>query len=118
MQIAREAWGDVPDWVEAIVVECDRTSQGKVAKRMGRSPSVVSQVIRNVYNGAMPAIEDRARAVFCETQQKCPALGWISSADCLGWRDQAAELTSSSPIRVRMFRACNACPVYTKEDAE
>lgn len=30
---AQAAWGALPDWVAALAEECDRTSQGKAAKK-------------------------------------------------------------------------------------
>lgn len=117
MQIARQAWGEVPDWIEALVVACDAegSSQSQVARRIGRTPGVVSAALNNKYRGSMTALENRVRAVLCAEQVSCPALGWISSADCLQWRDHAAAMNSSSPMMVQMFRACRNCPVFTKE---
>lgn len=122
MDVAREAWkGDVPDWVEAIVMACDRSSQAKVAGRLGYTAAVVSQVIRNTYRANMRAIEARARAVYLDGSVECPALGTISAETCLRWRDRSTSLTSASPAMVRMFRACADCPrnakVIEEEDA-
>lgn len=115
--IAKEAWGDVPDWIEVLIVECDNTSQSKAAARIGRSASVISQTIRNAYPGNMKDIEDRVRAVLCPEQVKCPSLGWIGSGDCLAWRDRAQRgLHSSSPMTVRMFKACRACDRYRERN--
>lgn len=115
MEIARAAWGVIPDWIEALIAACDAegASQSKVAKRLGRSPSVISQAMRREYSGDMADLEERVRSVICVHQVKCPALDWISSADCWAWRQKAKEL--HSPIHVRMFRQCRKCPRYKKE---
>ncbi|MBW4708656.1 hypothetical protein KX928_12760 [Roseobacter sp. YSTF-M11] len=116
MEIARAAWGDIPDWIEALVAACDAagSSQSKVAKQIGRSPGVISSALRNEYAGNMAVLEERVRAVICAEQVKCPALDWISSADCLFWRDYAAKLTSAAYERVLMFRACRNCDRFTR----
>ncbi|MGR3435248.1 MAG: hypothetical protein ACU0CO_10225 [Shimia sp.] len=116
MTTARDAWGEVPEWVAALVMECDRTSQNAAAEKLGRSSSVVSAVIRNRYGAGTDAIEDRVRAVFMSGMIDCPLLGEITTADCLGWRDKAGELKSTFRLTVRMFRACNRCPRHTKDD--
>lgn len=118
MEIAKAGWGEVPDWIEALVVACDApgSSQSQVAQRIGRTPGVVSAVLKNNYRGNMVVLEERVRAILCVEQVKCPALDWISSADCLVWRDRAASLNSAVPTMVLMFRACRNCPRFTKEN--
>jgi hypothetical protein len=120
MDMARDEWGTLPDWVQALIEACDASgsSQNKVAKRLGFSAPVISQVLRNEYRGNMHNVEKRVRAIFAPDVVVCPALGTISSADCLDWQDAAAELKSSTPHAVRMFCACQNCPRYTGEDAE
>ena len=117
MVSAMDAWGDVPDWIVALVNACDATgsSQNKVAKRLGYTACVVSLAIRNQYTGDMSAAETRVRAILIPEQVQCPAIGPISSADCLEWQDKAGALVNSVPHEVRMYRACNRCPRYLKE---
>ncbi len=112
MIIARDGWGDdVPDWVCALVKACDckGASQNSVAGRVGVTGAVISQVLRNKYPARTDRIEARVRAIFLDGQISCPALGEITSEDCLNWRDAAHKLNSVSPARVRMFRACKTC---------
>ena len=124
MELAREGWGaDVPDWIAALVAACDApgSSQNKIAKLLGVSSAVVSQTLRNRYAGDVERIEDRVRSICLGGEAVCPALGAIGSASCLYWRDRARELTSASPMAVRMFRACADCPrnrPSVEEDAE
>ena len=111
MIIALDAWNDdLPVWVETLVHECDATSQGKVAKRLGITASTVSQAIRNSYKGNLSNVEARVLAVFQDAKVTCPAQGEISGETCLKWRDRAKRLTSAAPDRVLMFRACQRCP--------
>lgn len=119
MDVAREGWGGaVPDWVEALVKACDQSSQTKVARRVGYTAAVVSQVIRNSYPARREAIEDRVRAIYLDGLIDCPALGELSAEACLHWRDRANKLTSSSPAIVRMFRACSKCPRHARSQEE
>ncbi len=124
MQIVREFWGqDVPDWIKALVEACDApgSSQSRVARRLGYTGGVVSQVLRRDYLGNMGRFEDRVRSIYMAGHVTCPALGDIDSAACLNWRDRSGSLNSVAPMVVRMFRACRDCPrnrrVIEEEDA-
>jgi len=118
MTRAVDGWKDVPDWVELLVAACDAkgSSQGKVAKKLGRTPSVISQVLSNTYKGDMSDIEDRVRSVLDAQQVNCPPNGWISSADCLAWRDEARTFFTRPPHMLRMFKACRSCPIFQKTE--
>lgn len=120
MEIAKEAWGEVPDWIAALVTACDarNSSQNKVALRLGFSGSVVSSVLRKDYRGAMDRVEARVRAIFIPGTVNCPALGPIGTEGCLAWQDRSVELTSASPNVVRMFIACRDCPLNRKPEDE
>ncbi|MEL7098259.1 MAG: hypothetical protein AAGM84_05455 [Pseudomonadota bacterium] len=117
MQAAQEAWGDVPDWIEALVEACDATSQNKVAARLDRSATVISQVLRGTYPGNLDNVERRVRAVFLAEQVDCPALGPISSEDCLAWQDKAKEERATTPLNVTITRSCRRCPRFRNEEA-
>lgn len=114
-QIAVEAWGEVPDWVMILIDACDQpgSSQNQVAKLLGFSAPVVSQVLRKDYRGNMANFEYRVRAVFMPDMVQCPAIGPIGTPDCLRWQDEAkAGLRSATPHMVRMHNQCTRCPRY------
>lgn len=116
-EVVAEAWPDgPPDWVEVLAREADETSQAKVAKRLGRSNGVVSQVLRNCYPGSMPRIEELVRGQLMAATRDCPALRIVSTADCQRWRERSEVFPQGNPERLRMFRACNRCPVKTGAD--
>lgn len=116
---ATQSWlGAVPDWVSALANECAATSQNKVAKRLGRSATVVSNVLRAKYTGDMAAIEDIVRSVLMPDVIPCPGVGQIASADCLDWRRKSEVFIGTNPQRIRMFRACNRCPRNLKTQKE
>lgn len=108
---ARAAWGDaMPDWIDALARECADTSQNRVAARLGRSAALVSQVLRAKYSGDLAAVEARFNGVFCASTVDCPELGPIPAQDCQDWQQRARKFVNVNAMRVRMFRACNACP--------
>jgi hypothetical protein len=119
VHIAKTAWGDdLPDWVLALAEACAGSSQNRVAEELGRSASLVSNVLRRKYPGNMEAIEERVRGVYMATVIECPALGSLSTDQCQVWRGRARHLEGHNTRRVRMFRACRRCPRFTGEDQE
>lgn len=108
---ARAHWGEaMPEWVADLAAECERTSQNKVAQAMGRSATMISQVLRNKYPGDLVAVEEVFKGVFQAAVVECPALGTIPANVCRDWRAKASSFNSVNPLRVRMYRACNRCP--------
>lgn len=111
LETAREAWGaKIPDWVEALARECEAESQNKVAAKMSRSASAISAVLRCKYRGSYEAIEETFRGVFQDATIECPALGTIPANICRDWQLKAQRFASTNFQRVRMYRACHACP--------
>jgi hypothetical protein len=109
--VAQEAWGaDLPDWVEALVAECERSSQSKVAKALGYSPSVVSDTLRNRYPGDMQKVEDIIRGKFLSGTRDCPFIGSIALDVCVKWQERAGSDDLINTLHTRMRRACNSCP--------
>lgn len=118
VEIARVAWGaDLPDWVLRLAQERDRTSQNRVAGRIGYSSAAVSNVIANKYNAPTGMIEERVRGVLMAQVMDCPALGEMPVHMCREWRKKSRKFASGNRQRVMMFRACMRCPVNKlKED--
>lgn len=113
---ARIAWkSGMPDWVEALAQECAASSQNKVAVRLGRSATMISQVLSNTYPGDLIDLEERFRAEFQAAVVVCPALGQIPASDCLAWRKKAREFQNTNSLRIRMFRACRSCKLNRRE---
>ena len=113
VQTAKDAYGsDLPEWVLKLARECERTSQGKVARRMGRSGAMVSQVLHNKYPGNVLAMKEIFLGVFDNGAVECPGLGNIPGQKCHEWRKKARHFAATNTERVRMFRAC-----FTGEDA-
>lgn len=108
---ARAAWTEgVPDWVARLAEECARTSQSKVAGRLGYSGSVVSGILHAKYKGSLDAVEEKVRGVLMGARVECPALGSISTVSCREWRERAVDFSGHNALRVKMYRACSGCP--------
>lgn len=111
---AARLWGaNAPDWIVALAAECDRTSQGQCAERLGISSAAVNQVLGNAYKGRMDRVEQRVRGELMRETVTCPVLGEISRRDCLDY--QARKFRPTNPLRVQLYTACPACP--NREDA-
>lgn len=116
VDIARAAWKEaLPEWVEALACECAATSQNKVAAQLGRSSSLISQVLRAKYPGDLQAVEELFNGVFRNARVECPALGTIPMHECRHWREKARQFVNVNSLRVRMYRACVNCPRNRKE---
>lgn len=118
VEIARTAWGqDAPDWILTLAAACAETSQNQVAKRLDRSASLVSNVLRRKYTGDMDAVEQRVRGVLMRSVVECPQLGTIPAQVCQDWRARSRVFSGHNAQRAQMFRACRACPRNAKEQA-
>lgn len=115
-EIAREHWGaDLPDWIADLARECEASSQNKVAARLGRSASLISQVLRAKYPGDLEAVEELFNGVFNAATVECPELGKIPANECRHWREKSRNFVNINSLRVRMYRACSNCPRNRKE---
>lgn len=114
---ARKSWQGrllgAPEWVLALAEACDKSSQGKVAQRLGISSAVVNQAIGNSYKGRLDRIESRVRGELMKEVVACPVLGEISTRDCLD--HQGRKFRATNPLRVRLAQTCPTCP--NREDA-
>ena len=109
---AREGWGpDIPDWVLGLARACAESSQNKVAKRMAYSAATISQVVAGKYPGDLGRVRDVYLGIFEAALADCPELGSIPLDRCREWRRRATSLRSGNAMNVRMFRACNRCPI-------
>ncbi len=106
---ARASWGDeMPDWVEALALACNGSTQTATGRRIGYSGAVISQVLSNTYHlGDMEKVEAMVRGALMATTVLCPGSGDTIGRDvCMGW--QSRPFSTSSANSVRMFNACRA----------
>lgn len=111
IQLADQAWqGRLPDWVLALVNECERTSLRKTAALLGLSPAMVSLAINNKREN-LEFIKHKAEQKLMATIAACPVLGVIGINECL--QEQAQPFSEANPVRIQLYRACrNDCPHY------
>lgn len=109
VQRAASSWGEPPDWVLELAEQAMATSQGRVAKRIGYSGSVVSQVISNSYAGDLERVETAVRGALMHEVVGCPILGVMARNRCLDW--QAKPFSNANSLNPKMHRACRSgCP--------
>jgi hypothetical protein len=102
---AREAYGDaLPDWVEVLAKEADRTSGAATAKRIGYSGSVVTSVCKGAYGGDLGSVEAKVRGAFMGSVVNCPIMGEIPRDRCMN--EQAKRHIGTSELRTALFHAC------------
>ena len=106
------AWGDdAPDWIVILAQACDDRSQSAVARQVGYSASVISQVINATYRGDLSRVEEAVRASLMAETLDCPAMGMsIPLAACLEHQRHAKAGNRSNAFRARMATACKGCP--------
>lgn len=107
--MVQRKWGvNPPDWVLTLAEECDRTSQGRAADKLGVSSTMVNLALQNAYTGRLDLLEERVRGELLHKVLACPVLGEISTRRCLD--EQARPFVSSNALRLRLSRACAVCP--------
>jgi len=117
LETARAAWGDpLPDWIEALAQECERTSQNKTARRLGYTAGAVSQLLHGAYRANTAALEATVRGALMAETVACPVLGELGIDHCLRWRRRGFR--NGNSLDVTMFRACARCPQNRKEGSE
>ena len=114
---AQAAWGDdLPDWVLCMAEACDGSSQTKVARRLGRTPGLVSQIIHRKYRAGYELIEFSVRGAFMSAVTDCPGMGETITNDvCARWQQKAKIYAGHNAQRVLMFKVCRRCEHYKGE---
>lgn len=119
LKTAAASWGaPLPDWVQVLAEQCNGSTQSAVAKRLGYSAGLISQVLRRTYPGNVNAVEEAVRGAWMGSTLECPVMGTIGSDVCLSWRRKAKTHAATNSHRVRMYRACNNCPHNEKGDVK
>ncbi|MBL8575093.1 MAG: transcriptional regulator [Hyphomicrobiaceae bacterium] len=105
---ARAAWGPtMPEWVATLAEEANRSSQTEVAKRLGYSPTVISQVLGAKYPGDLRRVEDVVRGALLAAVVECPVLGEIGRDRCR--QEQSSPFRATNSTRSLLRRACKSC---------
>ena len=81
--------------------------QAAVARATGYSDSAVSQAMHGKYRGSLENMLQRVEEVYGSGTVLCPVMGEISIQRCAS--EKRKPFAATSPQRVRLFRACQAC---------
>lgn len=96
------------DALEALRQLCATTTQAEVARRLGVSDASISGALKGRYIGNVERLAERVRGELLNAKVTCPELGDITTRICQDEREKPFH--TASPMRVRIWRACQACP--------
>lgn len=100
------------DWIEELRAACERLGQKEIGKRVGYSPTVLSQVLKGKYPGDMERVRVQVEGALMGREVDCPMLGEITLDVCRSHQNR--RFSATNPLRVQMYRACrNGCPHST-----
>ncbi len=114
MAKARERWGAVPEWINALAEAADAEvarggNQGSLGKRIGMRADMISGAIGNKYAGNMTALEQIVRGKLMNATVSCPALVIDLPRDqCIGYQ-QRKTFSAANPLMVLLSRTCPGC---------
>jgi hypothetical protein len=106
---------DNPLWLETLRREVEQHGQRKVAKAIGYSTAVVSQVLSGKYSGDWNAVEMKVRGAYLGDTVRCPVLDELAVNLCL--EHQAQPYRSTNRQAVMLYRACRSCPNRKDKEA-
>lgn len=96
-------------WIDELRAACARLGQKEIAKRIGYSNAVISQVLNGKYPGDLDRVQAQVEGVLMKRVVDCPMLGEITLDVCRA--HQRRKFSTTNPMRVQMYRACrNGCP--------
>ncbi len=91
-------------WISELRSACTRLGQKEVARRIGYSPAVISQVVNGKYPGDLGRVQAQVEGVLMKRVVDCPMLGEVTLDVCRG--HQRRKFSTTNPMRVQMYRAC------------
>lgn len=97
-----------PDAMKLLTEKVNEIGQAEVARRIGKSPAAVSQIMSGTYKAAPDEILKRVIEVFGGMTITCPVLGEIPLSRCAEKRK--LPFAATNPQRVALYRACQICP--------
>lgn len=113
IETAKQHWGEnMPDWIEVLALEADKSSQNKIAQKIGKSSAAIS----HIYPGTIENVEAAVRANLMNGSHECPVFGTILIRECL--ENQSRPFCGSgNPNKIRLFKACRNCK-FNKRQGE
>lgn len=96
-----------PDWLEVLRAACKARNQASVAKDIGYSAAVVSQVLKGAYKGDLNAVRQKVEGALMGLTVECPVIGELPRNRCLEYQRQ--PFASTNHMRVQFSRTCPTC---------
>lgn len=82
------------DWMSALRAQVQRTSQSRMALKLGISPGTVSQVLSGTYRADTSRIERRVRGLLMGEVVECPVLWDLPMHVCQDLQERKGPLAN------------------------
>jgi len=96
------------DWLEVLRAACKARTQVQVARELGYSAAVVSQVLSGNYKGDVKAVQQAVEGALMGATVECPVVGELPRQRCV--ENQRRCFAATNPARIAFARACPKCP--------
>jgi len=98
-------------WQKTLRDACDRTSQTEVARRLGVSPAMVNQALRDQYRGDLERLQALVEGALGGQTVTCPVVGPLRKDKCLDHQGRDRKFATANPLKSQLYRACRSgCP--------
>lgn len=114
MDDSSQDWHDA-EWVRTLRAAVERDGQRAVARVLGCSRALVSQLLSGRYSSPTEKWKRRVEAEYDRDRVPCPILGEISAERCRSEREKGFRATN--PLRVKLSQTCPTCPMNPDRDA-
>jgi len=98
-------------------IACGSTSQRKVARDLGVSSALISQVLNGVYQSDTRRLQALVEGRLLGHCVQCPVLGELNRAQCVDYQE-SLEGSTSNPYRIRLRHHCPECQHNLKAEVE
>lgn len=100
------------NWMEILRAEVAKSSQSKVAKKLGYSITTVSHILNDKYAGKTDKFAQKVIEVFAVVE--CPYLNKeIAKPECVEF--SSCKAPTHNPIKMQHWRACQQCKERTAQ---
>lgn len=101
-------------WQQILAEQAKEHGQKAIAKTLGVSKTVISQLINHSYPGDMQRMQKLVEGAYMHRTVICPVMGEIPLHQCDKYQNNTV---TSNPIKLRIYRACRGgCPHSTQAE--
>lgn len=107
-----EAADEAPGaWLTVLREACRAATQATVAHKLGVSPAMISQALKQVYKGDMARLQARVEGVLMNQVIDCPVIGALAKHKCQEHQARDGRFATANPLNMDLYRACRSgCP--------